>query len=93
MRTLLVIWGLTCGGDALTTHHILSTGGREAWLPTQSPAMAATVAGGTCVAGIPGIAHLSKTHPTTAKVVGWSLVAFRSTVVVHNLDQIRQHTR
>lgn len=91
MKVLFVVWGLTCGGDALTTHHIMTTGGREAWLPTQNPMAASVIAGGTCVAGIPGVNKLSKTHPTAAKVVGWSLVAFRAGVVGHNADQIRRH--
>jgi hypothetical protein len=82
---------LTCGGDTATTVHILRTGGVETWLPTQNPAAAGAIAGGTCVAGMHGVSKLAETHPKAAKVVGWSLVAFRGSIVYHNLDQIRRH--
>jgi len=93
MKTLLIVWGLTCGGDAGTTAYILRTGGVETWLPTQNPAVAASVAGGTCVAGIPAINRLSKDHPTAAKVIGWSIVAVRGSIVAHNAEQIYKHRR
>jgi hypothetical protein len=93
VKTLLVVWGLTCGGDALTTHHIMRTGGHEAWLPTQNPAVATTIAGGTCAAGLVGVSHLAKDHPKAAKVIGWTIVAVRGAIVVSNLNQIRQHQR
>jgi hypothetical protein len=63
MKPLLVVWGLTCAGDPITTHHILTHGGREAWLPTQSPVLATSISAGTCVAGLVSIAHLAKDHP------------------------------
>lgn len=91
MKTLMIVWGLTCGGDALTTHHILSTGGREVWLPTQNPMAAATVAGGTCAIGMPTTYKLSKTHPRAAQIVGWSVVALRGSIVAHNMNAIRTH--
>lgn len=93
MKALLIVWGLTCGGDAGTTAYILRTGGVETWLPTQNPAIAATVAGGTCVAGIPGIERLSKVHPRAAKIIGWSVVTLRASIVAHNAEQIYKHRR
>jgi hypothetical protein len=91
VKTLLVVWGLTCGGDALTTNYIMRTGGREAWLPTQNPAVATTIAGGTCAAGLVGVSQLAKEHPKAAKFIGWTIVGVRGSIVVSNLNQIRQH--
>jgi hypothetical protein len=91
MKPLLVVWGLTCAGDPITTHHILTHGGREAWLPTQSPVLATSISAGTCVAGLVSIAHLAKDHPKAAKIVGWTLVGLRGSVVLSNIHQIQAH--
>lgn len=88
---LFVAWASVCAGDATTTAYILNTGGREAWLPTQHAGAAAAIAGGTCLVGIPAIHNLSKTHPKAAKVIGWSIVAVRGSIVASNLQQIRRH--
>jgi hypothetical protein len=91
MKTLLIVWGLTCTGDPLTTHQILTHGGREVWLPTQNPSAATAISGGTCVAGMVGISGLARDHPKAAKIIGWSLVGLRGSIVASNTMQIVRH--
>lgn len=91
MKPLLIVFGLTCAGDPITTHHILTHGGTEVWLPTQNPAAASAISAGTCIAGLVSLHGLSKDHPKAARILGWTLVGLRGSIVASNVTQIRRH--
>lgn len=90
MKALLITFNLLCGADATTTHAILTRGGREVLLPTQNPWVVDGVVTGEAFAASKSLQVLSRTHPKTARIIGWSLVGLRSVVVVNNVHQLRK---
>ena len=91
MKTILFgIW-LTCGSDAATTHYALTQrNAKEVVMPTQNPyAIDGIVAGEAALTSL-GLYHLNRKHPSIARVVGWSMIALRGAVVVHNVEQLRK---
>jgi hypothetical protein len=90
MKILLFGVWLTFSGDAATTHYALTHGGKEIVMPTQKPWVIDATVGAEAALSTTGILWLDKNHPKAAKVIGWSMVAVRGAVVVHNVEQLRK---
>ncbi len=89
MKTLLLIWGVTCGGDAGVSSYALAQGGHELLLPSQSPWVVSTIVSGQAIAGTVAIQQLDQRgHPRWARTLGWTLVAVRGAAVGWNLHQV-----
>ena len=87
---LFGIW-LTCGFDAASTHYALThRAALEVVMPTQNPyAIDGIVAGEAALTSL-GLYHLNHNHPKLTRIAGWSMIALRGAVVVHNVEQLRK---
>jgi|KBSMisStaDraftv2_1062788.scaffolds.fasta_scaffold374837_2 hypothetical protein len=92
MKPLLLSWWVLCGADAATTHHIVTTGGREVILPTQNPYAIDGVLLTQAFAADHALRNVARTHPRLAIGLGVGLVAVRGFAVAHNLRQIQTHS-
>lgn len=90
MKPLLVVLALSHGADLGTTLVGLSHGAHEIVLPTQSPIAISVIVGAELGVECYGLSQLAKSHPRAAKVIGWSIVGFRTTIAVHNMQQLRK---
>ncbi len=88
MKTLLFMYAMSCGADAISTHAALAAGGREAML-TQSSAVNTSVIAAETVGSIVAMKRLNETHPRLARVMVIGGMAFRSYVAVHNFQVAR----
>ena len=91
MRTILLgIW-LSYGADAATTNYALNRGGREILIPSQNVYVINGVVAGEAYLSSHSLSKFSKKHPKAAKLVGIGMIAVRSFVVYHNVEQLRKH--
>lgn len=96
MKPLLLILSLTYGADATTTHVAFARYPQqthEQLLPTQSPWLIDGLIAGQAVGISVGLTKLDQTHPTLARVIGWTLVGVRAYAVGSNVRQLQQAGR
>ncbi len=89
MKTLLLVYSLTCGADAATTHQALSAGARESVLSQSTVANTAIIGAETGVS-VFAIARLNQTHPKAARAIVVAAMAFRGYVAIHNAQVAAQ---
>lgn len=90
MKTMLVVLALSHGADLGSTLVGLKHGAHEIVLPTQSPVAISVIVGAELGVESYGLLKLSREHPRAAKVIGWSIVGFRTTIAIHNVNQLRK---
>jgi hypothetical protein len=87
MKPLLLTLNLLAVPDAVGTHVCIHNHTcHEAWIPTQNPWAidASVMASAATQSWI--LSTLDKHgHPKMARVIGWSLIAGRGVVLVHNM--------
>lgn len=86
-HALVLSWWLLCGGDAVSTTHILRTGGQEALLPTQNPVLINGIIATQAYGGTKLLQQKKKT--TTLIVIG--MMGVRGYALYHNVRAIQQH--
>lgn len=89
VKTLLVIFTLSCGADASLTHVAINQGAREFVLPSQNRWAIDGMIAGEAVAGDVVLSKLHQHHPKTALIIGWTLVGLRGYAIAHNVRQLR----
>ena len=90
MKTILLGIYLTFGADAATTQYALNHGGREVLIPSQNVYVIDGVVAGEAFMTSKALSKFNKEHPKAAKIVGIGMIAVRSFVVYHNVEQLRK---
>ena len=90
MKLMLLFVNLTFGADAATTSYGLKHNASEVMIPSQNVLVLDAIASGEAVSASLGLVKLNKTHPKTARILGWSLIAARGFVVIHNVNELRK---
>jgi hypothetical protein len=91
MKVMLFgIW-MTFGADAASTHIALKNGATEIVMPSQNPFVLDGIAIAEASSSSYGLIWLDKhKHPKTARILGWTLIAVRGSIVVSNIEQMRK---
>lgn len=90
MKELLFALNAVLAADAASTHAVLARGGREVMMPSQNPYVIHGLVAGQAVGLTWGLRQAERSHPKGARIVGWTIVALRAAVVVHNVNQLRR---
>lgn len=88
MKPLLLTWWLLAGADAVTTRHIVMTGGREVMLPSQHPDVLTGLIAGQAYMGSK---LLGPKHTKTTVGIAIGLMVVRGVAVSYNLRRIQEH--
>lgn len=85
MKTLLLVYALTCGADAASTHHALASGAKETVL-SQSSAVNTSIIAAQTAGTVALFYRLNQRHPKLAKFMVVGSIVFRGWAAGHNLS-------
>lgn len=92
MKPLLITLNLLTAVDAGMTHHaIVNRGFVEIGMPFQNPYVLEGFGAGVTISESIMINTLNKrNHKKAARIIVWSLIAARSAVIIHNVNELRK---